>query len=222
MKYKAYFLVFGNFFLIFFILLSYNVYTAPHRLTSMDNTITAIIREPYPKLNQFFIWYTQIADSILLAFLTIITALIFLRKKLVVETIWLIINVDGIAGILNYGLKHFFMRQRPNLIHLVTEHSYSFPSGHSIGSMLFYGTLLFLLPKFVKKTTTCFLLQILLGIAILLIGISRIYLGVHFPSDVLGGFSLGLAWLLLTYPVYINYQSKNPLLLNNIKKRYFK
>lgn len=222
MKHKGYFLVFGSFFLIFFILLSYNVYTAPHRLTPMDNTITAIIREPYPKLNQFFIWYTQVANSIVLTILTIVTALIFFKKKLLVEAIWLIINVCCIAGILNYGLKHFFMRQRPDLLHLVTEHSYSFPSGHSIGSMVFYGTLLFLLPQFVKQAKRCFLLQSLLGLSILLIGISRIYLGVHFPSDVLGGFSLGLSWLLFTYPIYLNYQSKNAFLLNNIKKHYFK
>ncbi|MCS6719811.1 phosphatase PAP2 family protein, partial [Proteus mirabilis] len=45
--------------------------------------------------------------------------------------------------------------------------------------------------------------QILLGIGIFMIGVSRIYLGVHFPSDILGGFCLGLAWLLLSYPIYL-------------------
>lgn len=103
------------------------------------------------------------------------------------------------------------MRERPTLEHLVTEHSYSFPSGHSTGSMVLYGTLIFLLPIFIQNKTLLHSLQFFLGLFILSIGVSRIFIGVHFPSDVLGGFSLGLAWLLLTYPIYKNAKDKHKI-----------
>lgn len=68
---------------------------------------------------------------------------------------------------------------------------------------MFYGTILLILPIFIKNKTVRLCVQILLGIEIFMIGVSRIYLGVHFPSDILGGFCLGLAWLLLSYPIYL-------------------
>ena len=73
----------------------------------------------------------------------------------------------------------------------------------AVGSTLFYGTILLILPIFIKNKTVRLCVQILLGIGIFMIGVSRIYLGVHFPSDILGGFCLGLAWLLLSYPIYL-------------------
>jgi undecaprenyl-diphosphatase len=68
--------------------------------------------------------------------------------------------------------------------------------------MVLYGTLIFLIALFIQNRYLKLGLQLILGSCILLIGISRVYLGVHFPSDIIGGFSLGLGWLLLSYPYY--------------------
>ena len=75
-----------------------------------------------------------------------------IRKR--AETFWFVSGFIVIAGIINPVIKLFFMRERPSLAHLVVETSYSFPSGHAAGSMILYGSLLFLLPAFVQKNLT--------------------------------------------------------------------
>ena len=96
---------------------------------------------------------------------------------------------------LNLLLKNIFDRQRPEGYRLIEERGYSFPSGHSMISMAFYGLLIYFIWKKVKnpylKWTSCIGLLLL----ILFIGISRIYLGVHYASDVIGGFCFSLAYL---------------------------
>jgi undecaprenyl-diphosphatase len=202
MKRKTYYPLAGAFFLLIFIILGAIVKFAPDRLNDFDQGITTVIRAPYPNLNQFVIWYTKLANPMTVAALAVLVAGAMALKRYYIESLWLLVNTAFAAGILNSLIKLFFMRERPTLEHLVVEHSYSFPSGHSTGSMLLYGTIIMLLPLFIKKKALYRPLQFLLGIGILLIGGSRIYLGVHFPSDILGGFCFGLSWLLLTYPLY--------------------
>ncbi|MTD38290.1 phosphatase PAP2 family protein [Erwinia sp. CPCC 100877] len=203
MKNKLYYQFAGSCFLVVLMFLGYVVRFYPEWLTGFDQTITAIVRTPYPAANSFFIWYTKFADPLTVGLITFAVAFVLFRGKYYAETLWLFINTALIAACVNPLLKLFFMRTRPSLDHLVTEYSYSFPSGHSAGSVLLYGTFIFLLPQFVKSAKLCLTLQILLGIGIFMIGISRIYVGVHYPSDVLGGFCLGLAWLLMSYPIYL-------------------
>ncbi|MCB5954439.1 phosphatase PAP2 family protein [Enterococcus sp. CWB-B31] len=202
MKNNLYYQFAGSCFLLVFIFLGYTVKFYSEWLNGFDQTLTAIIRTPYPALNQEFIWYTKFANPLTVAILTMTIVGVLALKKYYAEALWLLINTGFAAGILNSLLKLIFLRERPDLEHLVTEHSYSFPSGHSTGSVLLYGTIILLLPLFVKKDSLRLTYQILLGIGILFIGISRVYLGVHFPSDILGGFCFGLSWLLISYPVY--------------------
>lgn len=203
MKNKLYYQFAGSCFLVVFMFLGYVVRFYSQWLTGFDQTLTSIVRKPYPAANSFFIWITKFADPITIGILCVVIAFVLYRGKYYAEMLWLLINTALIAGVANPLIKLVFMRPRPTLDHLVTEHSYSFPSGHSNGSMLLYGTIIFLLPQFVKQKNLCLFLQIILGLGIFLIGISRIYVGVHFPSDVLGGFCLGLSWLLMTYPIYL-------------------
>ena len=80
---------------------------------------------------------------------------------------------------------------------MVNENGYSFPSGHSITSMVFYGYLIYLIYRYVDNKNIKVSLIIFLSLLILMIGFSRIYLGVHYTSDVLAGFLISVAYLIL-------------------------
>lgn len=95
--------------------------------------------------------------------------------------------------IVNKLIKHAVARPRPgDIIHLVTEGGMSFPSGHSITSMFVYGILICQVRRYVKDRRKANALTVLLAVPMLLIGPSRIYLGVHYPTDVLAGWFLGI------------------------------
>ena len=99
------------------------------------------------------------------------------------------------ALFLNVGLKLFFTKNRPQLWdQLIIEKSFSFPSGHAIGSMVLYGFLGYLLANRYPKLAV--LIYGLTTILILSIGFSRLYLGVHWPTDIIGGYAIGFLWLM--------------------------
>ena len=102
------------------------------------------------------------------------------------------------ASLLNTGLKNLYSRPRPlEDLHLVTVDSFSYPSGHAMSAMVFYGFLIYLTFRFIRNTWLQILVIIINTILILAIGISRTYLGVHYPSDVLAGWAAGLFWLII-------------------------
>jgi undecaprenyl-diphosphatase len=114
---------------------------------------------------------------------------------------WYSIKVAAIAlssTAMMFLLKNIFSRQRPLVPLLKPALGYSFPSGHSLMSFVFYGLLIYLSYKYVENKLTKWILIILLGTLILLIGFSRIYLRVHYASDVMAGFSVGIAWLVFS------------------------
>lgn len=102
-----------------------------------------------------------------------------------------------LCSVINTIIKHIFVRPRPVGIKLIPQGGYSFPSGHSMMAVAFYGLLIYLIWKSKWKKVWKIFTTILLSIMILLIGISRIYLGVHFASDVIAGFAIALSYLIL-------------------------
>lgn len=101
------------------------------------------------------------------------------------------------AWALNQGLKYLFARPRPTDQRLIAMTGYAFPSGHAMGSVIFHGMLLYLIIYYFNHKKYRNVLLVLGGLLIFLIGISRIYLSVHYPSDVVAGFFIGGSWLLL-------------------------
>lgn len=100
------------------------------------------------------------------------------------------------AFILNTGLKLFFTKTRPQLwTLLISETSYSFPSGHALGSLVLYGFIAYILATHYSKYAK--LIYSLTVILIAAIGISRLYLGVHWPTDIIAGYGTGFLWLMI-------------------------
>lgn len=103
-------------------------------------------------------------------------------------------NVVG-ALVLNQVLKFIVQRPRPDGYRLAVESSYSFPSGHSMISMAFYGLLIWMIWKYERDDVMRHVWCCLFGLIIVMVGISRVYLGVHYASDVIAGFCVSLIWL---------------------------
>ena len=126
---------------------------------------------------------------------------IFYLKKWKSESLLVAGNLS-LAGILIVFLKHLYQRPRPEILHLVEEKGFSFPSGHSLAVTLLIGSLIIIVGQRVKDRTVKLILQISLGIYLVSVIISRVYLGVHYPSDVLASLCLGLGILFIEFPFY--------------------
>ena len=136
---------------------------------------------------------TNFGGTIILIILAPMLFIFIKNKKIGVS----IISNLAIITVLNQLLKRIVQRSRPTEFRIVEESGYSFPSGHSMVSMAFYGYLIYLIYKHVKNKYLKWISIILLSILICSIGISRIYLGVHYTSDVLGGFFISISYLII-------------------------
>lgn len=137
---------------------------------------------------------TNLGGAVVLISLCIIALLVLKNKK---YGTFMIINLATVT-LINLLIKNIVGRERPNILRLVEETGYSFPSGHSMASMAFYGFLIYLIYKSnIKNKFTKIAICIVLGLIILLIGTSRIYLGVHYASDVIAGFIISFTYLII-------------------------
>ena len=156
----------------------------------IDNYITNLFKYKNDLLTNFMKIITIFGSAYVIVPCCIILLFALKNKK---NKILMMSNLV-IITLLNQLLKCVFRRLRP-INGIISESGYSFPSGHSMVSMAFYGFLIYLLYKSNFKYKNIFIG--LLIVLILLIGISRIYLGVHYPTDVFGGFLLSISYLLL-------------------------
>jgi membrane-associated phospholipid phosphatase len=148
-----------------------------------------------PGWTSFFERVTWLGNVPVLVAVTAAAAAVLAWKRRRTELLRLILAVVG-AEILTLGLKLGFHRERPFFSDpLASETSYSFPSGHASVSLAVYGTIAFIAARNLANVRARLAVLVAAGILILLIGISRLYLGVHFLTDVIAGFSLGLAWV---------------------------
>lgn len=136
---------------------------------------------------------TNFGGAIFVISLTTILFFVIKDKKIGIS----IITNLGIVTILNQIIKFIMQRPRPTEFRIIEETGYSFPSGHSMISMAFYGYLIYLIYKYVENKYAKWCLICLLSCLIISIGTSRIYLGVHYTSDVLGGFLISVSYLVI-------------------------
>lgn len=153
---------------------------------------------PYIKLITFF------GSAICLISITILL-LIFIKDKKISFSITLNLIL---ATLFNQALKHIIQRPRPSKYNIINESGYSFPSGHSMISMAFYGFLIYLIHKNIKNKYLKTLLITILSLLIIAIGLSRIYLGVHYLSDVIGGFIIAIIYLVIYIKITTNKMNK--------------
>lgn len=142
----------------------------------------------------FFI--TSLGSTTVIVILGLITFVLIWKKWSKKEARrLLLITLGGV--ILNNLLKIIIKRPRPLIAPLVSESSYSFPSGHAMNATIFYLLIAFYIYKFFGKKKYKWILISSLICLVLLIGFSRLYLGVHYPSDVVAGILIGVLWLVI-------------------------
>ena len=151
-------------------------------LSMRNNILTSVFRV-----------ITNLGGAYCLTIIAILCAIFIKNKKIAFA---IPINLI-LSTMLNLMLKNIVERPRPIGYRLIDETGYSFPSGHSMISAAFYGLIIYFIWKNVKNIKLKYISCILFALLILLIGISRIYLGVHYASDVLGGFTISIAYLII-------------------------
>ena len=149
------------------------------------------------KNNQLMVFFTYLGrhEFLIPANLLLIAYFLFIKKHK-----WYSIKVPAIAIsslALMFGLKSLFDRNRPLVPLLEKARGLSFPSGHALMSVTFYGLIIYIVFKSVQNRSIKWTLISLLLLLILIIGFSRIYLRVHYASDVIAGFCVGLLWLVI-------------------------
>lgn len=152
----------------------------------------------FPALDQFLKIVTQAGSVILItvASLSLAIYLLFFSKLSRWIGIYFVVTMAGVSSLTTL-LKSQFARSRPEFMGEYHGSTSSFPSGHAAGALVFYGLIIYLIVISPLEKRWKWLINMLLGVLTLLIGISRVYMGVHFFTDVTAGFLFGLTWLLI-------------------------
>ncbi len=169
-----------------------------------DRTVINIICNNNPILIKFATVFTNLGNTNVIMVETILLVIVLaLFKKFAYAffTAGTMIAANGY----NWIIKHAIARHRPFTHHLVAAHGYSFPSGHSVGSATLFGILIVLTILLIKNKAAKTVLCIVWACFPILIGYTRIFSHVHYPSDVVGGFLEGIAFLLIGYSFLYHY-----------------
>ena len=164
---------------------------------AFDTTIRETVHTwASPALTRLMIGITQMGAPTVLVIVTLLVGWLFSTLQRRRLAVLLALSTIGVTAA-SEGLKVVFHRLRPPAYFGYDEPlTYSFPSGHATTSICFYGALAYILAPLIQSTVRRRLLWAAAIAMFLLIGFSRIYLGVHYPTDVLGGYALGLVWMI--------------------------
>ena len=157
-------------------------------------------------LTVFYKMITIIADTYQSAIIKILIIAFLYIKKYYREALFLAITMSA-CGIAMPLLKNIFSRERPDFYRLIEISGYSFPSGHTTSATTMYLTLAIVVLSIMNKLNKYFIFSIAV-IGIVIIGSSRIYLGVHYPTDVMAGICLGISIVSTVYVLYYSNSSE--------------
>lgn len=180
-------------FLSVFLKISYDILRG--EVLSVDQRTTSFISGL--RSNEFtdvMLLITSLGGGKVLLMSSLIVAFYLFLKKRREAFIFLIYLYSGI--ILNLVLKFFYERPRPDGLSLINEYTYSFPSGHAMNSFLFFSAFIYILFRETKDKRITFVVFLISMLLVVAIGFSRLYLGVHYLSDVIAGYIAGFLWFI--------------------------
>lgn len=179
------------------------VFIRDKKIAPIDQTIISKVQGlESPALTAIMKGFTFLGSSLVVGILIVLVLVFFYKVFRYRSELVLFIAVMVGSTLLNQVLKHVFHRARPHVHRLIEETGFSFPSGHSMEAFALYGILAFLLWRQLHTAWAREILILFSVIMILAIGTSRIYLGVHYPSDVIGGYLASGFWLFLIIYFY--------------------
>ena len=188
---KKKFIVLISLLILVFLFITYLVVVG--KTNSFDNIIYKIIRSLESDFcDKYFIFITKFGNIDVVIGMVICLIFAFRNRHAIMVTT-LVIN----SAITNQLVKHIILRDRPNVLRLIEQGGYSYPSGHTMIAICLYGYLLYLAFTKINNKFIKYICSIILFVLILSISVSRIYVGVHYASDVAGGLVLALIELLL-------------------------
>ncbi|MCG8483928.1 MAG: phosphatase PAP2 family protein [Clostridia bacterium] len=195
-RYKSYFVLIIIGLMVF---LNLSILLIHDQLKNFDTWIYEMVTSNMSYHMTIFMKYiTNLGSFYALVLITVIVYILTWNNNKNAIVYGRVISINLVTvWLMNNGLKLIFQRERPDILRLVEESSLSFPSGHAMVSMCFYGFLAYLILRNSNNKLIRIVSVWMIGFIIVMIGISRIYLGVHYASDVLAGFAFGWVWMFL-------------------------
>ncbi|MCL4384286.1 phosphatase PAP2 family protein [Patescibacteria group bacterium] len=164
----------------------------------LDITLSTLIYHlRTPTLTHIMILISNFGAAYTLVGLMFILIALLLRRHRKEALLFSLVSALGLG--INLLLKNVFARPRPLISPLIPASSYSFPSGHAMNSLVFYFMISAYMYHFTHNKLLSIFAVLISILMVILIGFSRIYLGVHYPSDILGGYFIGLWWLVTAF-----------------------
>ncbi|AEG39858.1 phosphatase PAP2 family protein [Lactobacillus kefiranofaciens] len=197
-------LVPASIFVVIYAVWALLVSSGSHIITMFDNAVVGIICNNNPANVAFATLFTNLGNTSVITIETIILFIILITFRQYAYA-WFTAGVMICANGYNWIIKHAVERRRPTIHHLVYADGYSFPSGHSVGSAALFGILIVLTILLIRSKFWKSLLIIIWALFPILIGYTRIFVHVHYPSDVLGGWIEGITFVLLGYAFLYRY-----------------
>lgn len=197
-------LVAGIIMAIVFMIWSALVTANSHFIQAFDNSIVKIISNHNPTEINLFRHLTVIGNTSTIVVITVIIFIVLMLRRRFAPAIFLALTM-AITNGFSWCLKHIVQRARPSVHHLIYADGFSYPSGHSVGSMTLCLILLIFTFLWLKSKAAKTVLTIVWLFIPLFIGYTRMYLHVHYPSDVFGGWIEGITFVLLAYALYTRF-----------------
>ncbi|MFQ6336720.1 phosphatase PAP2 family protein [Bacillus sp. AF62] len=169
-------------------------------VTVMDTYVRGLVKGLQTESSlTFFSYFTKLGSAIGIAATLVISLLVFWKKRYYAAMIVYPMGIL-ITHLVNKGIKEIVKRERPSLNEALDALGYSFPSGHAMLSIMTFGFLAYIIAANLKSIAGKCVITILMGIVILSIGLSRVILDVHYPTDILAGYCVG--GILLVIAIY--------------------